>query len=49
MRRYCHPNVLRLHTSLVAGAALWMVMPYLSVGSARAIMKRDFPEVRGAR
>eukprot|EP00877_Chromochloris_zofingiensis_P012318 jgi/Chrzof1/733/Cz01g26210.t1 len=44
MKTFNHPNILQLHASFVTQHELWMVMPYLDVGSVRSIMKRDYPQ-----
>lgn len=49
MRRFAHPNVLPLHAAFVHGCELWMVMPYMGAGSVRAVMRRKFEAVSGAR
>lgn len=46
LRRFQHRHVLLLYTSFVVGRELWMVMPYMDLGSVRGIMKRAFPQVR---
>jgi serine/threonine protein kinase len=46
LRRFQHKHVLLLHTSFVVGRELWMVMPYMDLGSVRAILRRAFPQVR---
>jgi serine/threonine protein kinase len=45
MRRYQHPNILPLYTCFVRRQELWMVMPYMAIGSVLSIMKKDFPNV----
>ena len=44
MKMACHPNVLPLHCSFVAGDALWMVTPFISGGSILNLMKWSHPE-----
>lgn len=38
-----HPNVVRILSSFVDGAFLWIVMPYLQGGSCAAAMKEVAP------
>jgi serine/threonine protein kinase len=45
LRRFQHRHVLLLHTSFVVGRELWMVMPYMDLGSVRSIMRRTAPQV----
>jgi len=45
LRRFQHQNVLLLYTSFVVGRELYMVMPYMDLGSVRSIMRRAFPQV----
>ncbi|XP_054802513.1 serine/threonine-protein kinase BLUS1-like isoform X2 [Prosopis cineraria] len=39
-----HPNVLCSHCSFTSGHNLWVVMPYMYVGSCLQIMKSSYPE-----
>ncbi|KAJ4808921.1 Protein kinase [Rhynchospora pubera] len=39
-----HPNLLRAYSSFTSGHNLWVIMPYMSGGSALHIMKNSFPE-----
>lgn len=43
--RFQHRHVLLLHTSFVVGRELWMVMPFMDLGSVRSIMRKAFPQV----
>lgn len=45
LRRFQHRHVLLLHTSFVVGRELWMVMPYMDLGSVRSIMRKAWPQV----
>lgn len=45
LRRFQHQHVLLLHTSFVVGRELWMVTPFMDLGSVRNVMKRTFPQV----
>jgi serine/threonine protein kinase len=45
LRRFQHRHVLLLHTSFVVGRELWMVMPFMDLGSVRSIMRKAFPQV----
>lgn len=45
LRQFQHQNVLLLYTSFVVGRELYMVMPYMDLGSVRTIMRRAFPQV----
>lgn len=37
--------MLLLYTSFVVGRELWMVMPYMDLGSVRSIMRKAWPQV----
>lgn len=45
LRRFQHRHVLLLHTSFVVGRELWMVFPYMDLGSVRHIMRQAYPQV----
>lgn len=45
LRRFQHQHVLLLYTSFVVGRELWMVMPYMDLGSVRSIMRKTSPQV----
>ncbi|XP_030443011.1 serine/threonine-protein kinase BLUS1 [Syzygium oleosum] len=39
-----HPNILNAHCSFTVDRRLWVVMPFMSAGSAQSIMASSFPE-----
>lgn len=41
MKLLKHPNILPLYAAFLVEDQLWMVMPYVSGGSALDIMKRN--------
>jgi serine/threonine protein kinase len=45
LRRFQHRHVLLLYTSFVVGRELWMVMPFMDLGSVRSIMRKTSPQV----
>lgn len=45
MKLLKHPNILPLYTAFLVDDQLWMVMPYVSGGSASDIMRRNNPNV----
>ena len=46
MKLLKHPNILPLYAAFLDDDQLWMVMPYVSGGSASDIMRRTSPSVR---
>lgn len=46
MKLLKHPNILPLYAAFLDDDQLWMVMPYVSGGSASDIMRRNNPTVR---
>lgn len=47
MKLLKHPNILPLYAAFLDDDQLWMVMPYVSGGSASDIMRRNNSSVRG--
>ncbi len=45
MKLLKHPNILPLYAAFLEEDQLWMVMPYVSGGSASDIMKRNHSNV----
>jgi serine/threonine protein kinase len=45
MKLLKHPNILPLYAAFLDDDQLWMVMPYVSGGSAIDIMRRTSPNV----
>ncbi|XP_010024012.2 serine/threonine-protein kinase BLUS1 [Eucalyptus grandis] len=39
-----HPNILNAHCSFTVDHCLWVVMPFMSAGSAQSVMASSFPE-----
>jgi serine/threonine-protein kinase OSR1/STK39 len=49
MKLLKHPNILPLYAAFLDDDQLWMVMPYVSGGSASDIMRRTSPNVSPGR
>ncbi|KAA8525340.1 hypothetical protein F0562_007242 [Nyssa sinensis] len=44
LSRLSHPNILKAHCTFTVDRQLWVVMPFMSIGSLQSIMLSSFPE-----